>query len=175
MNVFLLDLDTLTSASYLVDDHCAFVTMPSGKVIRGCKMAIEAVQILCTVWHKQGLSAPYKPTHQNHPWVLYAGTGEDAYRLVRDHALAILLEHEHRTGKYLPTVQAALEQVLEPPPGIPETSRYLIPVCMNGSVVQVSTLQRAVELYREYYTSAKISRMPRFTKRDTPFWARSAV
>jgi hypothetical protein len=171
MNVFLLHADPLVSAEYLVDDHCAFVTLGTGRAIRGCKMAIEAVQLLCTARNKYGASAPYKPTHHNHPWARYAASGADAYQLVRDHALAILLEHEYRTGRTLPSVQAALAACMEPPCSMPKLSSELIPVCRGGgNIVHVRTLDEAVQLYRAYYRDVKISRMPRYTRRDMPQW-----
>jgi hypothetical protein len=170
MNVFLLHSDPLISASFLVDDHCAFVTIGT-RVIRGCKMAIEAVQLLSTARIKYGASAPYKPTHQNHPWARYVASGSDAYQLVRDHAIAILLEHEHRTGRTLPSVQVALDACMDPPCAMPVHSAQLIPVCRGGGdIVHVHTLDEAIQLYRAYYHDVKIARMPRYTRREMPQW-----
>ena len=36
------------------------------------KILVEVAQILCTVCHKHGINAPYKPTHENHPFVKWA-------------------------------------------------------------------------------------------------------
>jgi len=36
------------------------------------KILVEVAQILCTVCHKYGIDAPYKATHENHPFVKWA-------------------------------------------------------------------------------------------------------
>lgn len=41
--------------------------------LRVSKMAVEACQILCTVAHGFGRTAPYKPTHDKHPCTVWAG------------------------------------------------------------------------------------------------------
>jgi hypothetical protein len=37
------------------------------------KILVEVAQILCAVNWKYGIETPYKPTHKNHPFVLWAG------------------------------------------------------------------------------------------------------
>lgn len=187
MNVFLLDHDPLASSSYMVDDHVAFVTVGPGRPpIRSCKMGIEACQILSSAhWSaipetgherlllepKEEWPAPYKPTHSAHPWAVAIRSSREAYCLVRDHAQALLLEHEYRTGRTLPTVQAALDRLHEPPEWL-ESRGWRVPVCRTGLPVEyVSSLDEAIALYRPYYAAEKIARMPRFTRRDVPGWA----
>lgn len=176
MNVFLLDPDPYKSAESLVDDHCAYVTFPSsGRVIRSCKMAIEAVQLLCAVQSLCGEPTPYKPTHIKHPWARFAGSSIDNYCFVRDHALAILLEHEQRTSKYLPSVQEALNGVWTPPDlsKIPADSKLeegVFPVCTGDGWHPVRGLDVAVEQYRHMYAIRKIVHMPRYTGRSFPSW-----
>lgn len=182
MNVFLLHTDPLTSASYLVDDHVAFVTtIPNRRPIRSCKMALEACQLLSSA-HWFGVSpdvrlgpkelwpAPYLPTHAHHPWAVAVRSSLDAYQLVWDHALAILLEHEYRTGgRQMDSILRA-HTMLGSPPSTLQRIPWKIPVCRAGvEPVHVSTLEEAVFLYRQYYKS-KIERMPRFTLRDVPSW-----
>lgn len=186
MNVFLLDPDPLTSSSYLVDDHVAFVTTVPGRApIRSCKMAIEACQLLSNAhwlgffpWERSRLvslpreawPAPYLPTHFGHPWAVAVRSSRDAYLLVREHTQALLLEHEYRTGRTMASVQAALDQLWEPPEWL-ESHGWRVPVCRAGlPTAYASSVEQAVSLYREAYLD-KIERMPRFTNRPRPWWA----
>ena len=171
MNVFLLDTDPLASVSCYADDHVAFVTVGEGRApIRSCKMAIEAVQLLSTARVANGLSAPYKPTHAHHPWAVACGV-RFIYRLVEQYAWAMLLEHEYRTGKTLPTVEATLRACGDSS-GIPE-GRPRIPICTNAATVWTTDLAFAISEYRRYYATVKVPKMPRFTGRECPEWARS--
>ena len=168
MNVFLLDLDPIDAAACYVDDHCAFVTVGRGRPpIRSCKMAIEAVQLLSAARVANGLPTLYKATHAKHPWALACGV-RSVYRLVEEYAHALLLEHEHRTGRTLPTVEAALAACADSS-GIP-AGEFRIPIC-TGETVWTSNLELAVDRYRRYYADAKITKMPRFTRRHVPEWA----
>lgn len=185
MNVFILDANIETSAQCLVDDHVAFVH--TGKaVIRSCKMAIEAAQLMSTAhwcdvpsteWpailaaDPSTWPAPYKPTHVNHPWAK-ACRNRAGYDFVWLHAMAILTEHTHRTGKEMESVRAVVEGLVDPPKGIYQASRFAIPVCRAGlEPVYVQTVNEAVALYRAAYLE-KIAKMPHYTRREVPSWAR---
>lgn len=183
MNVFLLDIDPIESVACYVDDHVAFVTVGHGrKPIRSCKMAIEACQLLSSAhWHYADKAlldtddrslwpAPYKPSHPNHPWAVAVRSSREAYLLVSEYAHAILLEHEHRTGKTMGGVQAALDRLNEAPEWL-ESCGWRVPVCrLNEPTVYVSSVREALPLYRQYYIG-KIEKMPRFTGRACPSWA----
>lgn len=184
MNVFPLHPDPVVSASYLVDDHVAYVTVCTKRPpLRSCKMALEACQLLSNAhWFgvvdrldilrgpKENWLAPYRPTHMNHPWSVAARSSVEAYQFVWEHARAILNEHEYRTGKRMDTILRALEMLETPPKGL-GSGDWKIPVCRAGlEPVYVDSLDEAVRLYRGYYRG-KIEKMPRFTKRSRPEWA----
>lgn len=188
MNVFLLDTDPLASVACYVDDHVAFVTVGAGRPpIRSCKMAIEGIQLLSTArWFpfskderkrlfdrpKSEWPAPYKPTHDHHPWAVAVRSSLWAYKLVREHAQAMLIEHEHRAGMPMAGVQAALDAVWQPPAWV-DSCHWRVPVCRTGQPVEyVSSVAAAIPLYRRAYLD-KIAAMPRFTGRECPAWARS--
>lgn len=59
MNIFVLDLDPVQAAKWHTDRHCV-------------KMILESAQLLCSVFHMQGIDAPYKLTHKNHPCAVWA-------------------------------------------------------------------------------------------------------
>lgn len=62
MNIFVLDENPKVSARYHCDKHVV-------------KMCLESTQILCTSAWEKGVTfyGQYKPTHKNHPCVLWVG------------------------------------------------------------------------------------------------------
>jgi len=85
MNIFAIDNDPVQAARWLVDKHM--------------KMMLEGCQILCTLFHKQGIEAPYRKTHENHPSTLWAGRTNDNLQWTIDHAHEISNEYTSRYGK----------------------------------------------------------------------------
>lgn len=55
------------------------------------KILLEVAQILCTVCHKHRIDAPYKPTHENHPFVKWAEKSITHWRWLRAYGLRIAL------------------------------------------------------------------------------------
>lgn len=84
MNIFVTDTDPCVAAQNLCDRHVR-------------KMVLETAQILCTVLKDHGL--PYKPTHENHPCVLWAGASRWNFDWLLDHGTALGREFEFRFGK----------------------------------------------------------------------------
>ena len=71
MNLFYLDRDPVTAASYHYDKH---------KV----KMVLEAAQMLCTAHHCYGDEElkdliPYKQAHLNHPSTIWVRSSRSTY------------------------------------------------------------------------------------------------
>jgi hypothetical protein len=62
MNIFYVDHCPIESAKFLA----------SYDKIRHNKMILETAQILCSALHKNGFTATYRPTHLNHPCVIWA-------------------------------------------------------------------------------------------------------
>jgi len=81
MNIFILDRDPILAAQMQCDKHVV-------------KMVLESAQILSTI-----NGGPYKPTHQNHPCVLWAKAGKDNWDWLWYHALALCIEYTRRYGK----------------------------------------------------------------------------
>lgn len=88
MNIFVLDEDPILAARMHCDVHVV-------------KMVLESTQILCAVWHRHGwtFDGIYKPTHKNHPCVLWAGASVEAYRWLHELLGALLGEYSRRYGK----------------------------------------------------------------------------
>ena len=152
MNIFYLDEDIEVCARYHVDAHVV-------------KMILESAQMLCTAAHVHGMSVPYKPTHLNHPCVIWAAASEDNWVWLRALMTALNKEYQYRFEHQKPhQSMVALQSLSKPsilsrglterPQVMPEA--YKIP----GHPVQA---------YRAYYASEK-RHILRYTKRTTPSW-----
>jgi hypothetical protein len=62
-------------------------------------MLLESCQLLCTAYHEQGIQAPYKPSHKNHPSSLWTRASYDNFQWLIAHAHAISDEYTARYGK----------------------------------------------------------------------------
>jgi hypothetical protein len=128
-------------------------------------MILESVQILCTALYKKGIEAPYRPTHNKHPCVLWVEQSHDnflwltrladelnleyryRYRRDRDHASIRVLEA-------IRSVQYESRGVTEFAQAMPEP--YRIP----GD---------AVSAYRQFYLAEK-QKFATWTRRPPPHW-----
>lgn len=88
MQIYYLDNDPVKSAQYHTDVHLR-------------KMITESLQILSTVCHiyNQPELAVYKPTHKNHPSVLWASETIDNYLWLYDMTEAMYNEYKFRFNK----------------------------------------------------------------------------
>jgi hypothetical protein len=91
MNLFYLDRDPITAASYHYDKH---------KV----KMVLEAAQMLCTAHHCYGDEElkdliPYKQAHLNHPSTIWVRRSRTTYFWAYEYMMALGREYTKRYGK----------------------------------------------------------------------------
>jgi len=86
MNMFILDKSPVIAAQLNCDTHCS-------------KMILEVAQMLCTTYHLQGIDAPYKPTHANHPVTKWIRSSHANFLWACIHGAALYEEKLHRTGK----------------------------------------------------------------------------
>jgi hypothetical protein len=91
MNLFYLDRDPVTAASYHYDKH---------KV----KMVLEAAQMLCTAHHCYGDEElkdliPYKQAHLNHPSTIWVRKSRTTYFWAYEYMMALGREYTKRYGK----------------------------------------------------------------------------
>lgn len=86
MNIFFIDECPKQSAKWLVDAHVT-------------KMILETCQMLCTNFHLQGIQAPYKKTHANHPSTIWLRKSYDNMMWGLEHGYAIAHEFIERYGK----------------------------------------------------------------------------
>lgn len=86
MNIFVVDENPLVAAKALCDKHIV-------------KMPLETAQILSTVSYLRGIVAPYKPTHQRHPCVLWANQTLSNWNWLVEHGIALCQEYSQRYKK----------------------------------------------------------------------------
>ena len=123
MNIFVLDNDPRVAAAQHCDKHVV-------------KMILETVQMLSTVRDRYGESAPYKPSHKNHPCTLWAGASK---------------EFESRYGKkHLSSIR--LLEIVDPPESMPSLGLTPFAQAMPADYKCAD----AVEAYRTYYINDKM-------------------
>lgn len=138
VNIFATDRDPVIAARNLCDKHVV-------------KMVLETTQILCTVAHLQGVSAPYRPTHEKHPCVLWANSTYGNWLWLSAHGHAILYQYKIRFGKKHKSA-GAFFWCLEHPDAFPKTGD------LEPFVQAIPEKYRgpdAVEAYRRYYIAEK--------------------
>ena len=87
MNIFVLDLDPAKAAQSHCDIHVV-------------KMILESCQILSTVMHKHSEIGVYKPTHQHHPCVVWAGASKQNFLWLKSLMTHLCREYTERYGKH---------------------------------------------------------------------------
>ena len=153
MNLFILDLNHSKNARYHVDKHVG-------------KMILESVQLLCTQFHLQGIEAPYKKTHQNHPCSIFCRASRDNFLWVLDYAMALHNEFKYRYGKCHKSGQLTfwilnnMEKL-----SFPKTEMTEFVLAMPDQYKSDDPVQS----YREYYKRDK-SHLFKWTDRTHPHW-----
>lgn len=151
MNVFYLDRDIQTCAYYHCDKHVI-------------KMILESAQILCTVLWMHQIEAPYRPTHQRHPCVIWANESLANWCWLRDLAAALNEEYKYRFNHDKNHRSFDVIQSLPMPPLI-DRGLTDLPQAVPDEFKQLDP----VAAYRQYYRERK-SHFARWTKRSAPFW-----
>lgn len=111
------------------------------------KMILETAQLLSTAHHERGSTAPYKPTHRNHPSAVWVRSGVKQYRWAYSLLEALSDEYTLRYGKVHKTWERCSEALSEPPTAIKDIEWSEPPQCMPEECKHKST----VIAYRRYY------------------------
>lgn len=164
MNIFWLDNELRTCASYHNDKHCV-------------KMILEYAQLLSTA-HRildgdankklsnvQADSTLYKATHINHPCAVWARESRQNYLTLHHLFTELLYEYEVRYGKKHKTSRLAL-MLSFPPKKIKDTNRTPVPLCMPD---EFKVPGNPVESYRNYYRGGK-AHIAKWKVRKQPEW-----
>lgn len=149
MNVFVLNQDPKLSALDHLDRHIV-------------KMPLESAQLLCTALHLNDISAPYKPTHKNHPCAVWVRQSLDNFVWCVEYGLSLCAEYTHRYSKVHKS-QAVIDYCFQNLPELPDIGLTSFVQAMPD----VYKRDDAVEAYRAYYQGDK-AHMAKWTNRDVP-------
>ena len=161
MNIFVTDTGADQSARALCDLHLV-------------KMVVETGQILSTalLYHAPDTEGLYKPTHKNHPCVVWARTCRRSFFWLLDHGLSLAEEYQRRFGREHKT-HALLKRMKSMWRAVPLTGQEMPPFVYCGPAEYVNS--DAPTAYRTYL-SAKYqawgAKKARWTKSEAPSWAR---
>ena len=86
MNIFAIDKSPQQSALWHVDKHVV-------------KQILESAQLLCSVYHMNGIEAPYKLSHKNHPCSIWVRTSKQNFQWLLGLAYGLSREYTSRYGK----------------------------------------------------------------------------
>jgi hypothetical protein len=165
MNIFILDNDPCKAARYHCDKHCS-------------KMILEIAQMMSTNLHLNGIHAPYKATHANHPSTVWARESRANFDWLADHANEMGDEKIKRYGKphkSMEVIKWAIEHVDQM--SFPSQGLTKFAVAINADMEcrkdPAFNEDNVVDAYRLYYNYDK-SYMARWDKLDnTPHWFHS--
>jgi hypothetical protein len=145
MNIFVLDTNPVTAARMQCDKHVV-------------KMVLETAQILSTV-----AGGPYKPTHANHPCVLWAGRSVVNFNWLLQHGRALCEEYTLRYGRRH-KCQDVIELINSQPIKLPPFRYCEFVQCMPEEL----RMSDPVDAYRKYYHTKTFAQWNR--GRPAPYW-----
>lgn len=152
MNIFILDRNIEKCARYHCDQHVV-------------KMILESVQMLCTALNKKGFATPYRPTHMNHPCVLWVEESFENFSWLKNLALALNAEYRFRFERDSDHKSIL---VLEEITDFQYDNRGLTEFA-QAMPDQYKIPGDAVAAYRQFYLGEKM-KFAKWTKRSIPAW-----
>lgn len=137
--------------------------------IRLRKMVLETTQILQIAAYLWGCRTTYKPTHKNHPCVVWASEHQYNYIKIAELLTELVSEYNYRFQKthkcedLIPEIQEHIRfigqrRVPRPPPN-----------CTDFKQLPLNAAYKK-HLSKKWLMDAKIGRSPTWTKRDVPSW-----
>ena len=154
MQIFGVDEDPRSAAVSLGDRHVV-------------KMCLETAQILCTVMSVNGIQAPYRPTHVNHPCVRWAAESDRNWDWLHAHGLELAREYQFRYRRQH-ACQSVIESLSRPPQL--QASRLRRPVFTVMSLKEQYRVLDPVSAHRASYRIEK-SHLHQYRRgREAPIW-----
>lgn len=161
MNIFCLDKDPVVAAQQHCDKHCV-------------KMILEGTQLLCTTFWMQGIEAPYRKTHYNHPSAIWARESQGNFRWLLRHVIALCDEYQARYGKVHKSNEVIGWVICNKNRLIfdkKEQTDFAVAIAQDQKCRQVKGFDKmsVVDKYRQYYNHDK-SYMAKWQYSKTPEW-----
>lgn len=157
MNIFVLDLNPRTAATYHCDIHVG-------------KMAMEASQLLSVAHHRYNPNADKirglcVPTHVNHPCAIWARGCKENYEWLLELYVGLHEEYMYRFGTMHGNFMR-YSAIRNTPPLLP---KYDTMTSFALAMPNQHKCEDAVLSYRNYYREGK-QHLLKYTKRDRPKW-----
>lgn len=154
MNVFVLDMDLRKCAEYHTDKHVV-------------KMITETAQLLSSAYYSTNEEefAPYKLSHFNHPWAIWARASLENWMWLANFGLHLYDEYRYRYQKEHHRAGDLLCYMINFPPNLQSSSITPKPLCMPADC----KTSNVVESYRNYYNKYK-THIFKWTGRSMPEW-----
>lgn len=153
MNVFALHYDPRQAARWHCDAHVV-------------KMVLETAQLLCTAHHLTGSTAPYRPTHANHPCAVWARDSQANYLWLCELGLELCREYTARYGR-VHASEKVLWELSRNAPDLPYRGltpfAQAMPKDLKGS--------DPVEAYRRYYQTKRGGKLGTRRRNRPEWWA----
>ena len=138
MNIFYLDRSVIKCAKYHCDKHVV-------------KMILETAQLLCTAHWATGGTAPYKPTHLNHPSAIWVRQSEENYIWLCMLGRELCHQYTRRYNKIHKTSEI-LTWCVDNRPDLPKGTFTEPPLAMPD---ECKIADSAILSYRNYYMTEK--------------------
>lgn len=146
MNIFVLDNDPVTAASYQCDKHIV-------------KMPLESAQLLSTA-----VSTTYKRTHINHPCAVWVRQSKSNFYWLVRHGIALCDEYERRYNRVHKSLKVIRLCYM--------LGHSLVDVGLTPFVQAIPDVFRqadTVQAYRNYYKFGK-SEIAAWDHSPVPYW-----
>lgn len=162
MNLFILDINPVVSASYHVDKHIV-------------KMPTEAAQMISFVYHDQSFwtkSLPecmmaFSKTHYKHPCSIWIRESMDNFLYACELGKELYNEYQFRYNKpdKHSRAKAIFDFGLNNPPALPNIGLTKFAMAMDNEFIS----DNVIDSYRCYYRESK-KHLHSWKNRNTPFW-----
>lgn len=151
MNIFWLDKNIKTNASYYCDKHIV-------------KMLLEYAQMLSTANRTCGLDEGYKIAHLNHPCTVWVRTSSTNWKTLYLLAYYVQVEYYNRYGKVHKSWRVIRRLSV---PNLPSKGLTTVPQCMPEEYKN----EDLITAYRNYYKGEKRG-IARWNYSEEPHWWR---
>lgn len=159
MNIFYLDKDTKKCAIYHCDKHVVKMILEYAQILSTTHIVLDGH--ILSIKERERL---WKPTHTNHPSVIWCRQNINNYKWLYDLFLHLLDEYRHRYDKIHKCEKFRLI-FNQSPVNIPNNAFFPPPLAMPNEY----KLECAIQSYRLYYKKGK-SHLALWKKRNPPNW-----
>lgn len=180
MNIFYLDEDPQTAATYHCDKHVVKMILESAQMLSTAHRMLDGIPTKVVVSKNGKVCVQekllmergdqerllYKPTHAKHPSTVWTMDSSENYRWHYALFVALCEEYTYRYGKIHASETKLRSLLKDPPRNIPQGPLSPIRQAMPENLKLHHS--NGVQAYRNYYKTKTFSMV--WKNRETPFW-----